>query len=400
MAASSVNANEVLWSAWCHWLAARSLHWSDATSETITHFLNGPAPSLRRRHRPPHNPARMSSLTRLRYFRVLKGVYENAFINDWISEPPTLKTPQPEYIPKDAQGGVLPPGMLTSLQKTGSLQKTSTATSDRFKQWWLLRDRAAVALVAETGITTAELIELKLKDLGAGGHNILDAMNRAAQSTLYGSGETTLNVAVRNDAGTPNLCGAQRNTTPMAPVVLTVRPSHTLEGRSFVLPERVCNVLLPWVKLREQLLQQKAEALATAGERASYMRKHGLNGPIFPSRQGREAEAEAGEGVTHAHFFPMKNAAVYLIFKRAFAGLRNNKTSSENEHHLQQGLATAKGPSVIRNTLIQQWLRELPEEQAQERAGFKTLEGMRVIARAAGITTASAKIETEKRIGN
>ena len=184
----------------------------------------------------------------------------------------------------------------------------------------------------------------------------------------------------------------------MAPVVLTVRASHTLEGRSFVLPERVCNVLLQWVKLREQLLQQKAEALATAGERASYMRKHGLNGPIFPSRQGRQAEA--GEGVTHAHFFPMKNAAVYLIFKRAFAGLQNKKTSSENEHHLQQGLATAKGPSIIRNTLIQQWLRDLPEEQAQERAGFKTLEGMRVIARAAGITTASAKIETEKRIGN
>jgi hypothetical protein len=334
----------------------------------------------------------MSSLTRLRYFRVLKGVYENAFINDWISEPPTLKTPQPEYIPKDAQGGVLPPGMLTSLQNTGSLQKTSTATSDRFKQWWLLRDRAAVALVAETGITTAELIDLKLKDLGAGGHNILDAMNRAAQSTLYESGD----VADRNNAETPNLCSEQKNTAPMAPVVLTVRPSHTLEGRSFVLPERVCNVLLPWVKLREQLLRQKAEALATAGERASYMRKHGLNGPIFPSRQGREAEA--GEGVTHSHFFPMKNAAVYLIFKRAFAGLHNKKTSSKNEHHLQQGLATAKGPSVIRNTLIQQWLRDLPEEQAQERAGFKTLEGMRVIARAAGITTASAKIETEKRI--
>lgn len=97
------------------------------------------------------------------------------------------------------------------------------------------------------------------------------------------------------------------------------------------------------------------------------------------------------------HFFPMKNAAVYLIFKRAFAGLQNKKTS-KNEHHLQQGLATAKGPSIIRNTLIQQWLRDLPEEQAQERAGFKTLEGMRVIARAAGITTASAKIETAKRI--
>ena len=392
MAPSSVNVNEVLWGAWCHWLAARSLHWSDATIETITHFLNGPAPSQRRRHRPAHNPARMSSLTQLRYFRVLKGVYENAFINGWISEPPTLKTPQPEYIPKDAQGGVLPPGMLTSLQNTGSLQKTSTATSDRFKQWWLLRDRAAVALVAETGITTAELIDLKLKDLGAGGHNILDAMNRAAQSTLYENGD----VADRNNTGTPNLCGEQKDMAPMAPVVLTVRPSHTLEGRSFVLPERVCNVLLPWVKLREQLLLQKAEALATAGERASYMRKHGLNGPIFPSRQGRQAEA--GEGVTHAHFFPMKNAAVYLIFKRAFAGLHNKKTSSKNEHHLQQGLATAKGPSVIRNTLIQQWLRDLPEEQAQERAGFKTLEGMRVIARAAGITTASAKIEKEKRI--
>ncbi len=44
---------------------------------------------------------------------------------------------------------------------------------------------------------------------------------------------------------------------------------------------------------------------------------------------------------------------------------------------------------MIRNTLIQHWLRTMPEEEAQVRAGFKTLEGMRVIARAAGITTPS-----------
>lgn len=385
MAASSIAANEVLWNAWCQWLAAQALHWSDATSETIRTFLDGPAPSLRRRHRPPRNPAQMSSLTRIRYFRVLKGVYENAFIRNWITEAPTLQTAQPEYVPKDAQGGVLPPGVLARLQNTRQLQETFAPTTDSFKQWWLLRDRAAVALVAETGITTAELIELKLKHLGAGAHNILQAMDQAAQIPLEQDAAATPREIPSPDVATDNPCGARM---PLAPVVLSVPPSLTLQGRSFVLPARVCEALLPWVKLREHLLTRKAATFTTRTERASYLREHSLNGPLFPSRQGRRRAP--GEELSHDSFFPMESAAVYLIFKRAFAGLQPKAPKGASLNTRLHAPITAQGTSVIRNTLIQQWLRQLPEEQAQERAGFKTLEGMRVIARAAGITTRSA----------
>lgn len=171
---------------------------------------------------------------------------------------------------------------------------------------------------------------------------------------------------------------------PTKPVVLTVPASLTLQGRSFVLPARVCATLLPWVKLREHILQQKAAVLSTNMERENYLHTHSMNGPLFPSRQGRREKP--GEDLSHDHFFPMENAAVYLIFKRAFAGLQRKALAGADHDTMVHATGAAKGTSVIRNTLIQQWLRELPEEQAQERAGFKTLQGMRVIARAAGIT--------------
>ncbi len=88
----------------------------------------------------------------------------------------------------------------------------------------------------------------------------------------------------------------------------------------------------------------------------------------------------------------MESAALYLIFKRAFAGLseatKPKQTQPQDaspllEHH------GARGPSVIRNTIIQLWLRTLSEEEVQWRAGFKTIESLHVIARGAGIETRS-----------
>lgn len=381
---SSVRANAVLWGAWCRWLAGQALHWSDATAQTIETFLDGPAPSLRRRHRPARNPSQMSSLTRVRYFSVLKGAYGHARTMEWIDEVPTVDRLQPEYVAEDAKGGVLPPGVLARLQNTRQQQEIFSPTSDTKSHWRLLRDRAAVALVAECGITTAELIELQLRDLGAGPNNIVLAMARAAQRTLPGSEPVgtppTLNLS---NPAIDNPAGARM---PAAPVVLTVRPSQphserALNGRSFVLPARVCEVLLPWVAQREAMLTDMTARHVPLARRESHLKKHSLNGPLFPSRQSRKDEK--GNPIKD-RFFPMEPAAVYLIFKRAFAGL--DPSTGEGVRGTPR---TAQGTSVIRNTLIQHWLRTLPEEEAQTRAGFKTLEGMRVIARAAGITTQS-----------
>ncbi|MDP2974699.1 MAG: hypothetical protein Q8N45_00665, partial [Anaerolineales bacterium] len=240
---SSVRANAVLWGAWCRWLAGQALHWSDATEQTVQTFLDGPAPSLRRQHRPARNPSKMSSLTRVRYFSVLKGAYGHARTMEWIDQVPTVDDLQPEYVAKDAQGGVLPPGELARLQNTRQLQEIFSPTSDTKSHWQLLRDRAAVALVAECGITTAELIDLQLRDLGAGPDNIIEAMAKAAQRALPGSEREgtpptpTPTLNLRNPA-IDNPAGARM---PAAPVVLTVRPNQphserALNGRSFVLP--------------------------------------------------------------------------------------------------------------------------------------------------------------------
>jgi len=383
---TSVRANAVLWGAWCRWLAAQALHWSDATEQTIQTFLDGPAPSLRRRHRPARNPSKMSSLTKVRYFSVLKGVYEYAGRLDWIDEVPTDAVPQPEYVAEDAKGGVLPPGVLARLQNTRQLQEIFSPTGDTKGHWRLLRDRAAVALVAECGITTAELIGLQLRDLGAGPDNIVLAMAKAAQRPLPGSEREdrpptpTLNL---DNPAIDNPAGARM---PAAPVVLTVRPTQphserSLNGRSFVLPARVCEVLLPWVALREAMLIAMAAQHVPLARRDAHLRKHSLNGPLFPSRQSRKDD---NGNPMKDRFFPMESAAVYLIFKRAFAELE--PATGEGT---RGNARSAQGTSVIRNTLIQHWLRTMPEEEAQKRAGFKTLEGMRVIARAAGITTQS-----------
>lgn len=410
MAPSSIAANEVLWGAWCQWLAAQALHWSDATTAHVRAFLDGPAPSLRRRRRPPRNPARMSSLTRVRYFRVLKGVYENAAIQGWIEQAPTMDAPQPAYNAKEAQGAVLPPGVLARLQNTNQLRQTFAPSTDSFRQWWLLRDRAIVALVAETGITSAELINLKLADLGAGGLNILQAMDAAAQPPLHGEGSGTSTATAPtelsvNEAGVDNPCGARM---PLAPVVLTIPPSLTLQGRSLTLPARVCETLLPWIKLREHLLTNIAARLGGPSERAAFLRRHSLQGPLFPSRQRRrraepsDPAAPARENVrmpASATFSPMESAALYLIFKRAFAGLSSTRTKRTAQRQDGQPALEhhgAQGPSVIRNTLIQQWLKTLSEEEAQWRAGFKTIESLRVIARGAGIDTRSETQASEQ----
>lgn len=386
LAQSSVRANAVLWGAWCRWLAGQALHWSDATKQTIKTFLDGPAPSLRRQHRPARNPSKMSSLTRVRYFSVLKGAYGHARTMEWIDQVPTVDDLQPKYVAEDAKGGVLPPGVLARLQNTRQLQEIFSPTSDTKSHWRLLRDRAAVALVAECGITTAELIDLQLRDLGAGPDNIVLAMARAAQRTLPGSERegTPPNPSLNlSNPAIDNPAGARM---PAAPVVLTVRPSQphnerALNGRSFVLPARLCEVLLPWVAQREAMLTDMAAKHLPLARRESHLKKHSLNGPLFPSRQSRKDE----EGTPiKDRFFPMEPAAVYLIFKRAFAGL--DPSSGEGVRGTPR---TAQGTSVIRNSLIQHWLRTMPEEEAQTRAGFKTLEGMRVIARAAGITTQS-----------
>jgi hypothetical protein len=385
MTQSSVRVNAVLWGAWCMWLAAQALHWSDATTQSVATFLSGPAPSLRRQHRRARNPSKMSSLTKVRYFRVLKGVYENAYAMGWIDEVPTTGKLQPPYVPKDAQGAVLPPGVLAQLQNTRQLQDVFVPTTDSKRQWWVLRDRAAVALVAECGITTAELIELKLCDLGAGPDNIVQAMNKAAQGPLFGSdsesgseGEAPTLALNLRDPAIDNPASARM---PASPVVLTVRPSHTLQGRDFVLPAWVCEVLLPWVALREDMLTAMACSLAAPVHPSDYLKEHSLNGPLFPSRQS--PKGADGKPIKD-RFFAMESATVYLIFKRAFTRLEPDGVAGA------RGKArTAQGTSVIRNTLIQHWLRTMPEEEAQVRAGFKTLEGMRVIARAAGITTPS-----------
>lgn len=386
MAPSSISANEVLWGAWCTWLAGQALHWSDASAETIRAFLDGPAPSLRRKHRPARNPSSMSSLTRVRYFRVLKGVYSTAKTKGWIEDVPTLEELQPEYNAQDAQGAVLPPGLLARLQNTRQLRQTFAPSTDSIRQWWLLRDRAAVALVAETGITCAELINLKLADLGAGGLNILQAMQDAGQGTLLPGTAPACDLNV-DDPAIDNPCAARM---PLAPVVLTVPASRTLQSRSITLSTRLCESLLPWVALRERMLTLKAATFTTLYERSAFLKLHSLQGPLFPSRQGKRPAP--GQEVKNEHFLPMESASVYLVFKRAFAGLHAGQARQPRGAANVPGIhyGGAQGPSVIRNTLIQQWLREMDEEQVKLRAGFKTLEALRVIARAAGIACIAA----------
>ena len=367
LADATKNVNKVMWRAYAEWLVDQGIAgWPAATAETINKFLNGAAPGKNSRRNTLKDNV-MSNFTRQRYWRILRGVYHHASGQGWIEDNPCIGMDDavPHILGRDLQPQVLPPGLLALLQDQHLLRAVHAPNPERPGDWTALRDRAAMALLTECGLTTAELIALRGKDLAVGETALILAMQntRSAQRSLGGDRRDPLATLTPED----NPAGARH---PGAPVRLDVPSSSDTVSRSFELSDGCASLVLPWVALREQLLLRHAASCKTLQELKAYLAKHGLGEALLPSRQGMSTATPMPK---------MVPATVYHLVKRTFAGIfKTPQGATLNKR--KEGVKVAQGASIVRNSLIQQWAQTLGAAAAIERAGFERADSLRVAA--------------------
>ena len=150
-----------LWLAWRSWLSLRQWDWRQVTGALIEEFLQGAAPGQGGR-RPALSKDRMSSYTRQRYWRLLRGVYATAVRDGLLPCSPVLEVAQqlrPRIALRDRQSQVLEPLLFARLREPQVLRSIIAIKTEA--DWWHGRDRAMLALLVDVGITTAELIGLQ-----------------------------------------------------------------------------------------------------------------------------------------------------------------------------------------------------------------------------------------------
>lgn len=333
----SIAKYEPLWQAWVTWCADQKAPWNEVQSADIQRFLTGPAPGKGTSRRHAINPARMSSHTSQRYFRLLFGVYTVANKLQLIDHNPAMdlnEDDRPSIAVNDRQSQVLEPFLFSRLAKVDSLEAVFPKTND--VNWWYARDRAIVAVLVETGITVAELIALRGVDL------VDEAQGRAVASPQYQQ-------SLLSDSDP-----AMR---------LDVMETSQMVGRSLPIRASFAPLIRAWLVWRETLLVERS-LMAPDIFRDEFMRLHGDNGPLFVARRARSGPEMCPS---------MDAASVYRAASKALVRIR----------HIEGAAATnyvAKGPGIIRNTVIRRWIDEIGPHEAAARAGLKSETSLRLRA--------------------
>jgi site-specific recombinase XerD len=326
----TVETYTAFWSGWTAWLAGVQRHWLDVDAELIERFIQGPAPSDRT-PRPPIWSDRMALYTRQRYWRILRGVYGVAVDQGWLDHNPLLDVDErkrPTVPVHTRRPQILPPGVLAQLRQADVLCRVFfPRAADGEGDGWQWRDRAALAVLVHTGITTSELMALR------GSH---------------------VSLPTSEDEG----------------AYLDVPHDQDLLGRRLFLDNEVLLVLKPWLTVRERLLQhrlapKKRGPRADPEELAAACR----DAPLFMSRQRREGEP----------WLPaLDPSSVYLLVKRALERLFDQAQGSLPDPKLS-GLKLASGAAIVRNSVLQDWLITYGLEETALRGGFKTVESLRLL---------------------
>lgn len=311
-----------IWTGWLSWLAGQNLQWHTARTSDAHRFLTGPAPGTAGRE--PISVHTMANYTQQRYWRVLAGVYRHAGPRRAALDPEKLPNP-PVVQRRSRQAQLLPPGVLETLQQPQGL--IALAPREHPSQWWVARDRAAMALLAHCALTTAELIALRATDL------------RVGTATL------------RAEHGAQRLLPGTRAAAHPA-VVITEGMPRTLE-----IPAAALQTLLPW-------LQERRSVLASL---------YGMppDGPemddqaLFLSRQREEGR-----------LMPMESTSIYQMVRR-FVTQALPKPTEPGARQAK----VAKGAAIVRNTVLRHWWLvdgHTPQEVAR-RAGLQSAESLRLM---------------------
>ena len=341
----SVDKYRALWLAWRGWLLLRGVDWDRVTGVLVEEFLQGSAPGQGGR-RPAINTHRMSSYTRQRYWRLLRGVYARAAQEGKVPSSPLLEVPEqrrPTISSRDRLSQVLEPQLFERLQVPKTIE--SIITVKTAADWWHRRDRAMLALLVETGVTTSELIALRGKDL--------KRVDRVA-----------LEVGVASSA----------SDNPIS-LQLDVLDAPGSVGRTLRISDRYSYLLLEWLGFRRVLLSEWTTRVAEMEEGASVKAGHGDESPLFLARRARIGgdELPALEAVT-----------VYYAVSKALNKLRSQvlpPMTAPSVGVVPDAPHVAKGPAVIRNSVIRAWLDSVGPVETVRRAGLQNVDSLRLPAR-------------------
>lgn len=338
--ASSKIAYRTLWDAWCWWLGENGQTWSTATAATIQQFLGGPAPE-RAGRRKALSATHMSSYTRQRYWRILRGVYHRAVASGKLANNPTLDVPdekRPSISEGDRLSQVLEPAVFKRLRKAKTLATIIKVKNEN--DWWHVRDRAMLAVLVETGITTSELIALRGVDLR------------------------------RTDNKPLSLQQVAHPESNSQPLLLEVMLSDQLVGRQLEISQPMAELVLMWVCARAALFAKRS-GRPPNGE-AGQHQPDWLE-PLFVARRA----AAPKPGVEPQALPPMDPTSVYYAVSQALKRLRKSAGSAQPA---AGGPHVAQGPAVIRNSVIRLWLDTLEVPEVVARAGLKRMESLRLKA--------------------
>ena len=331
----SIAKYQPLWNAWVAWCVEQETPWNAVQSSDIQKFLSGPAPGKGVSRRQAINPDRMSSHTSQRYFRLLFGVYTNASKLNLIGHNPAMdldEVDRPSIAAHDRLSQVLEPFLFARLVKVASIEAAFPQTTDA--NWWYARDRAILAVLIETGVTVAELISLRGVDL------VDEAQGRAVASPAYQQ-------SLLSDAGP-----AMR---------LDVMETSQMVARSLPIRASFAPLIRAWLVWRETLIVERS-LLAPEIARDQFMWAHGLHGPLFVARRARSGPEMCPS---------MDAASVYRAASKALVRIRR-----------MEGVAAlnyvAKGPGIIRNSVIRRWIDVLGPSEAAARAGLKNEASLRL----------------------
>lgn len=326
---------ESLWRGWVDWLGGRKRQWLDATPMDLRMFLDGPAPAPKdRRTRRPIEPKKMANYTQQRYWSVLQQVYSHAKVNGLVEQSPCEGiTVKPQITERSQKRQVMVPGVLQLLRDPAALARFLPLEDERY--WWVLRDRAAVALAAHCALSASELIALRGQDLRDG--------TRALAPLA------------------PQLPGV-----PAAPRVLAVDiPARDdRERRTVPLPAAALPVLEAWLARRSELLREQRKAFALSRLKQPPLAP--ADAPVLLSR-----EAPAGEPLP-----AIDPPTVYYSFRKCL------DAAIKAAGHGPEAGYVARGPSILRNTVIAEWTALLGAQTAAELAGLKPA-SLRAAVRAA-----------------
>lgn len=142
-----------IWNVWVQSLPA-SLPWQSAEAEHVAAWLQSLMPSATaRRSRANVADGPASTVTRRRYWRVVRDVYEHAVQQRWVSENPCQKkmaVPRSEAM----ASMILSPRLLALVHR-------HLAANDEATSWQSVRDRCLKLLILATAAKTGEIVQLR-----------------------------------------------------------------------------------------------------------------------------------------------------------------------------------------------------------------------------------------------